>query len=207
MAPSRLVLVSGFTAAGKTTHSRLLADFLGWHYIGMSHIRRCWIPGSSTAREEWLPHGDELRAHDTTLDLEMDRRLKEHIEHIQAPAVVDAWLQPWLCELSGATRVWLESDFASRAAKAQVTRLRSGLGASSSMEATIARKDEFSVEHFGRLYGVEFGPDPAVFDLVLDNSGYISEPTVRASDEGIIQFAPVFNARVSALAEVRTYDV
>jgi hypothetical protein len=42
------------------------------------------------------------------------------------------------------------------------------------MDATVARKDEFSVEHFGRLYGVEFGPDPAVFDLVLARPSFQS---------------------------------
>lgn len=207
MAPPRLILVSGFTAAGKTTHSRLLADFLGWRYIGMSEIRRSCIPDSSTTREEWLPHGDDLRANDATLDLEMDRRIKEHMEGIEVPVVIDAWLQPWLCELSGATRVWLESDFTSRVAKAQVSRLRSGLGSSPSMGATVARKDEFSIEHFRSLYGVEFGPDPAVFDLTLDNSRYISEPTVPASDDGISRFAPVFNSRVSALVEASTYGI
>jgi cytidylate kinase len=205
MAPPRLVLVSGFTAAGKTTHSRLLAGFLGWRYVAMSEIRRASILGSSTAREEWVPGGDELRANDVALDLEIDRRIKEHIERIEVPAIVDAWLQPWLCELSGATRVWLDSDFSSRVAKAQVSRLRSGLGSSPSISATIARKDEFSVEHFRRLYGVDFGPDPTVFDLSLDNSAYISEPTIQASDDGIRRFAPVFNSRVGALVKARAH--
>lgn len=204
MASPRLVLVSGFTAAGKTTHARLLAEFLGWEYLGMSEIRRSRIPASGTPHEEWHPRGDDLRAGDPRLDLDMDHRIKERIESAEAPLVVDAWLQPWLCELS-ATRVWLGSDFASRVLKAQVSRLRAGLPPTSSTAGTVARKDEFSVEHFRRLYGVDFGPDPAVFDLVLDNSGYISAASIRASDDGIGRFAPVFNAHVGGLLGVRAH--
>jgi cytidylate kinase len=201
MAPSLLVIVSGFTAAGKTTHSRLLAETLGWQYVGMSQIRRLRIPESSSAREEWLPRGDELRAANALLDLEMDRRLTEYIGRLDGSAVIDAWLQPWLCELPGAVRVWLASDFDSRAIKAQVSRFRLGMGPSESITATIAEKDKFSIEQFRRLYGIDFGPDPGVFDLLLDSSDYITEATVQASDDGIRRFAPVFNARVGALVQ------
>ena len=205
MAPPRLIIVSGFTAAGKTTHARLLATALGWRYIGMSQIRSLCVPGSATEREEWVEGGDVRRAANISLDLEMDHRLKDHIDRLEIPVVVDAWLQPWLCELSNATRVWLGSDFDSRVLKARVSRLRSGLGPSPSIDATIAQKDDFSIAHFRRVYGVDFGPDPTVFDLLLDNTGYIAEATIRSSDDGINRFAAVFNARVSALVEARPH--
>jgi cytidylate kinase len=206
MAPSRLIIVSGFTAAGKTTHARLLAISLGWRYVGMSKIRRSCVPGSATAEEEWTPRGDEMRAESAALDLEMDRRLEEYVDRIDEPAVVDAWLQPWLCEAPGATRVWLGSDLPSRIRKAQVSRIRAGLPSSPSMSMTIAKKDAFSVEHFRRIYDIDFGPDPGVFDLSLDNSSYIAEATVHASDDGINRFAPVFNSRIGAVVEAKSYD-
>lgn len=80
MTPPRIVIVSGFTAAGKTTHCRLLATALGWRYVSMSRIRRSCVIGSSSSQEEWLPAGDRLRSANTALDREMDRRLAELIE-------------------------------------------------------------------------------------------------------------------------------
>ncbi|MFB9834534.1 cytidylate kinase family protein [Actinoallomurus acaciae] len=201
MAPSRIVMVSGFTAAGKTTHSRLLATALGWRYVSMSRIRRSYVVGSSSSEEEWIPEGDRLRSANTALDHEMDRRLAELVESSDEPVVVDAWLQPWLCESKNAVRVWLHSDFSSRLLKAQVSRLRSGLRPSPVIRTTIADKDAFSVEHFRRLYGIEFGPDPDIFDLRLDNSEWIGEATIRASDEGISRFAPIFNMHVDAILQ------
>jgi hypothetical protein len=106
---------------------------LGWRYVGMSQIRSLCVPGSVTEREEWIRDGDLRRAADISLDLEMDHRLKAHIERLESPVVVDVWLQPWLCELSNATRVWLGSDFESRVLKASVSRLRSGLDPSPSI--------------------------------------------------------------------------
>lgn len=69
MAPCEIVMVSGFTAAGKTTHARALARELGWEYLGMSQIRRRLLPESASARAEWTPRGDELHAADPGLDL------------------------------------------------------------------------------------------------------------------------------------------
>jgi cytidylate kinase len=199
MAPPRLIIISGFSAAGKTTHSKLLARELGWQYIGMSAIRRSCIPASSSPQEEWLPAGDRLRGVNTLLDREADHQMNERINITKTPIVVDAWLQPWLCELPGAVRVWLGSDFVSRAVKAQVSRLRSQLNPSHFIAETVAKKDEFSIAQFRRLYGIEFGPDPDIFDLFLDNSQYITDPTISASDAGIRRFSPLFNAHVSAL--------
>jgi cytidylate kinase len=199
MAPPRILIVSGFTAAGKTTHSRLLATALGWRYVGMSEIRRSCVVGSSSSQEEWLPAGDRIRSANTALDREMDRRLAELIESSNEAVVVDAWLQPWLCESRSAVRVWLHSDFSSRVLKAQVSRLRSGLRPSPTIGTTIADKDAFSVDHFRRLYGIDFGPDPDIFDLQLDNTEWIGEATIQASDEGISRFAPIFKKHVDAI--------
>lgn len=198
-----MVIVSGFTAAGKTTHSRMLADTLEWDYLGMSEIRRQLLPDSASAQSEWLPEGDRRRAADSDLDRAMDRLMGQAIATSDGPVVVDAWLQPWLCAHPGAVRVWLDSSFPSRVTKAQVSRLRAGAPPSSTTPREIAEKDAFSVRHFRKVHGVRFGPDPAVFDLILDNSSFITGPTVESSDRGIAGFGPVFNELVSGLLDGR----
>jgi hypothetical protein len=60
-------------------------------------------------------------------------------------------------------------------------------------------KDRFSVEQFRSLYGIRFGPDAGLFDLLIDNSGYIQAASIIASDEGIEAFRPVFLSAVTSL--------
>jgi cytidylate kinase len=103
MPASPAILISGFTAAGKTTHARLLAEDLGWAYLGLSGVRR-ELPGYGEATEppgaEWEPA--------------MDRPMTQRLATMRGPAVVDAWLQPWLSGRADAVRVWLDSDEQSR---------------------------------------------------------------------------------------------
>ena len=76
MAASPAILISGFTAAGKTTHGRLLAEDLGWAYLGLSGIRRELLrPGEDPepSGAEWDPGMDRLRGRDPGLDVAADQ--------------------------------------------------------------------------------------------------------------------------------------
>jgi predicted kinase len=56
------ILISGFTAAGKTTHARLLAEDLGWAYLGLSGIRRELLgPGEAGEVRVWLASDERSR--------------------------------------------------------------------------------------------------------------------------------------------------
>jgi hypothetical protein len=62
-------------------------------------------------------------------------------------------------------------------------------------------KDGFAREQFVKLYGIRFGYDPALFDLRIDNSTYITEPSISASDAGIREFQPVLMRSLEPLLE------
>ena len=191
------VLISGFTAAGKTTHARLLAAHLGFEYLGASQLRRALLrsPADDLGRE-WDPAVDLRRQKTPACDRMLDDLISRKIQASARPLVVDAWLQPWLSTDDAAIRVWIESSSESRTHKATVTFLRTQAEVPPDVGTQIADKDEFSCRMFSKLYGIEFGPNPRVFDLIIDNSGYMDRPSIEASNVGIAQFEPMLEQAI-----------
>jgi cytidylate kinase len=195
----RVILISGFTAAGKTTYARLLAEGLGWDYIGMSALRRAGFPRSVLGEHEWLPAVDAFRSASPESDKGLDRLMGREILASTRPLVVDAWLQPWLCSQSDALRIWLESDWSSRLLKAIVSHLRRGHRPPTAWVADqIRSKDQFSVDMFESLYGIRFRYDASLFDFSIDNSRYIRMASIHASDRGIAEFQPELERTVKS---------
>ncbi len=122
--------------------------------------------------------------------------MSERIRASPVPLVVDAWLQPWLCEDDSAIRVWIASSAESRIAKAKVTFMRARLPVPGNIDEQVRQKDRFSRWIFSELYGIDFWPDPSVFDVIVDNAIYIAEPSIGASDRGITQFEPVLERAI-----------
>lgn len=186
------IIVSGFTAAGKTTHARLLAAHFGVPYIAMLPIMTEVLteagrePGDA---EYWSPQRDEARAADDEIDLEADRRMRERIE--AGSGVFDSWALPWLYSGTDAVRVWIESDFPSRVRKCIVSELMQERAAPTDPAGLVRQKDAFSIALFSRLYGFVLSGAPDRFDLVLDNTEFIRESTVACARDGIERFQPM----------------
>lgn len=188
----KVILISGFTAAGKTTHAQLLAAHLGWKYLGASEVRRRLHPSiDSTSRREWNPTLDIERSKSPELDRMLDEIISREIKNSRLPVVVDAWLQPWLYQETDALRIWLDSDFGSRVKKATVSYLRLGISPPTDIAAELKSKDKFSVNMFSKLYDVKFSYSSRLFDIKTDNSQYINEATIAVSDRGITEYETV----------------
>lgn len=193
------ILISGWTAAGKTTHAHLIAAELGWTYIGMSHIMKEFTAVKDL--RDWTPQQDKIRKSDSSIDIDADCHLLEVVSS-RSSIIVDAWLQPWLYRSASAIRVWLESSRPARTKKCAVSYLRDQNSLSEQQAADIVHdKDGFARDQFVKLYGIRFGYDPALFDLRIDNSTYITEPSISASDAGIREFQPVLMRSLEPLLE------
>lgn len=186
------IIISGLTAAGKTTHGRLIADVLRIPYVSGSAMLAELVgkPGP------WTPEVDRART-EGAIDRELDLLMLETF-NASKDGVFDAWALPWLSD-SDAIRVWIESDLESRVRKAMVTELRRGLDAAIEVRRRIVEeKDNFSRDLFIRLYGFDLFTDRAIFDIIVDNSGFIPRATIQDSDRGISEFQHLLIAAIAS---------
>lgn len=197
------VVISGWTAAGKSTHAKLLADDLGLPYVSATEILADLVSRRTGAAREtrWHPSLDAARGADVTIDDELDRLLSEQFE--AQPGVFDACLLPWVAPSDLAVRVWIESDLTSRIRKCFVSHLGDGVGWD---EATsrVLEKDAFTEARLASTRGLAYGPGTAAFDIIANNETLIPQPTLESAAAGIAAFQPVLLESVAYCAALRT---
>lgn len=197
------IAISGYTAAGKTTHARLLAEALGYDLVWAAGLllRRL---GFDLDREDesslWFHRYAEIgaRRDGTGIDAEIDAGMAERVRTGDR-AVFDARYLPWAAPPSAPlVRVWLESDLPSRARKCHVSL---GDGAPGVLEcaAHVHAKDATDVVRVADTFGAVFGPDQNLFDVVLDNSGFIPHATAARARRGVADFSPYLHAALRAV--------
>lgn len=179
------LVISGLTAAGKTTHSRLLAGRLGLQYVSASQLLAA-SAGIHVGETEhwWRSRGRTVAAarQGSSLDEEVDRELIA-LSHAAENAVFDAWALPWTSNAE-MIRVWLKSDFSSRCRKCFVSHLSEAISYDE-CAAIVEDKDAESHAIFERLYGFDLFHDHDDFDVILDLSKLIPEPTEDCSRQSI----------------------
>lgn len=192
------IAFSGLTAAGKTTHSKLLAASLGVEWLGATEILaslagytgvvESLFNGPGAAYIESAREGDAL-------DRELDRRILDRVTS-RADIVVDAWALPWLYQDPDLVRIWLESDCDSRTRKCYVSQ---GSDVTRDMPGClelITAKDESTRARFLRMYRFDLMSDHEQFDVKLTNAHLIPTATRSCADFGIATFEPVLEAAV-----------
>jgi CMP/dCMP kinase len=173
------VCISGLTAAGKTTHSHLLAGEFGLTHVSGSQIqfslmglspvqpKDFWI--SSEARGLWAR--DQFQR----IDAELLR-----LESLGAGYIFDTSTMPWR-HRRPALCIWLESNIESRVIKSIVSHRGTSRYTPEEYFEKIAEKDKATVDLYRDLYGIEIGKDLSCFDIILDLSSLIEIPTLQAS--------------------------
>jgi cytidylate kinase len=198
------IVICGLTAAGKTTHAKLLASELGYSYVsGTATLARlCGLPVTEDPpRWSEIATAISQRRHDgidEALEAELLRLSRERERQ-----VFDVWALPWTSSSPDLLRIWIESDGRSRAAKCFVSQGRDPERSVEACRAFIAAKDDANRALFLRTLGFDLFRDHDVFDLILENTHFISAPTARSSRLGIAAFAPLVRAAVDVHGGLR----
>jgi cytidylate kinase len=180
------LVISGLTAAGKTTLARKLSDRFALDYISASTILRQVLGDTSG---HWTPAFD-LRRNDLSLERRVDHMVHEAFQR-SSDAVFDCWGLPWIAHLVEddvsvpAVFIWIESDWESRYRKCFVSYLERGeLKTSDECRDIVIAKDTKSREIFLANWGFDIYADRSTFNMVLDASSLIPSADLETAQRG-----------------------
>lgn len=176
------LVISGLTAAGKTTLARKLADQLTLDYVSASTILRRTFGDTSG---HWTPTLD-LRRNDLSIERKVDHLVQEVFRQSEH-AVFDCWGLPWFTDdVTGPTVfIWIESDQESRFRKCFVSYLeRSDPKSLRECRDIVIAKDTKSREIFMENWDFDIYTDRSPFNLVLDASSLIPHADLETAQQG-----------------------
>ncbi|WP_139333287.1 hypothetical protein [Mycobacterium sp. SP-6446] len=177
--PDLRVVVSGWSASGKSVFSRYVAALLGCEYVCASSLLTSdlglesvdWI-ADRTQMESLRSSEKEMKLDDLLLDVLRD-----------TPRIIlDSWVAPFRSTVHDVA-VWIECDLATRVRNVlKVQAIRGSRNVEETRYALLL-KDRDSVRRFRESYGFDFGPNPAVFPVRLDISGDITADSAHWPSE------------------------
>lgn len=176
------LVISGLTAAGKTTLAHKLADQFTLDYVSASKILRQTFGDTSG---HWSPALD-LRRNDLSLERKVDHLVQEAFQQSEH-AVFDCWGLPWIAgDVTGpAVFIWIESDLESRFRKCFVSYLERGTPKTyDECRDIVIAKDAKSREIFMANWGFDIYTDQSPFNIVLDASSLIPRADLATAQQG-----------------------
>jgi len=189
------VVISGLTAAGKSTHGLLLADHFGLPYFSATEVLARLVAARTGDKPaaRWEPALDDARGDDASIDDRLDEILLRMFHDLDG--VFDACLLPWVAHGKPAVRVWIDSDLPSRLRKCVVSHWDEGVGPDEA-RARVEKKDAFTIGRLRSAYAAEYTPDSR-FDVIASNTPLIPDATPEVAAAGIAAFHPVLAAAVA----------
>jgi cytidylate kinase len=194
------VFISGLTAAGKTTHAKLLASHYNLRYISASNflLKRANIDIVNLPKNFWVSHAasslQSQRYCDQSIDTWVDQQMAA-TAIVADNAIFDSWGLPCLSMEPG-LRIWLESSNQSRWWKAIISQgFDTEIGPNETL-AEMNKKDDFTRKYFLLNYGFDILQDHHKFDYILDITNFISAPTYEASKLSISKSQELITAVV-----------
>lgn len=173
------VCISGLTASGKTTHSHLLAGEFGLTYVSGSQIQLNFMGVSPIqSKDFWITEEAKLFWEGNQFE-RIDSELLR-LESISEGYIFDTSTMPWRHK-KPALCIWLESSLESRVIKSIVSHRGRGRFNLDEYSDRITEKDRATISLYKDLYNMDIGTDFSCFDLILDISSLITEPSLKAS--------------------------
>jgi cytidylate kinase len=184
------ITFSGLTAAGKTTHSRILADQIGYKYISATDLLlnltgvaqenegSVWANPIKFEELEKLREGDKI---DDTLEAILIEQCNN-----QSHTVFDTWALSWL-SLIRTLRIWIESDRLSRCLKCMISNQNQDMSISEALKL-IDKKDITTKDRFMRRHKFNLFIDHKEFEVNIENTFLIDDFSYGSDKPGIELF-------------------
>jgi cytidylate kinase len=194
------IAFAGLTAAGKTTHAKILAEQLGYNWISATEILLDILGVRANPEKIWFTDYERVQKarEDDSVDIELERRLRVLADGRDG-LILDTWAMAYIYE-GPLIRVWIESDEDSRMRKCYVSQGQKKLLNLSECHQLIHEKDNGVRSQFIRRLKFDLFTDMSRYDTILSNTDLIPEPTDQCSRVGIRAFAPVVHDVVHYLA-------
>lgn len=172
-----IVLICGLSASGKSYLVKSVAKKLKYKHIHTSDILKqfaCGIPEDKIQIENtkmnkgWYEFSglDKKRQQSKSIDKKLDKFLI-NLVNTKDNMVLDSWTLPYLVENNQKIiKIWLDGTEKIRAKRLS---LRDKISFKEAYKI-LKEKDNFSKEHFKKLYGFTLGKDKKVFDLVINTN-------------------------------------
>lgn len=199
------IAFAGLTAAGKTTHAKILAHELGYQWISATAIILDLLGMSENPEMVWFTHFDTLQQarEDDRIDMELERRVRTLANHRDG-LILDTWAMAYIYE-GPLIRLWIASDEDARMRKCYVSQGQKKLLDLPACRRLIHEKDHSTRAKFSRRLQFDLFTDMSRYDALLSNTDLIPESTEQCAQSGIRTFAPVVHDVVRYLADQALY--